>query len=292
MDWGLHMKPFLAHKRSIAFTLVEMLVVITIIGILTALLLPVLEKARAKARRIQCVADLKQVGIGFHSFLHDHDSKLPMQVSTNDGGTLEFAVSSYLIPGEFYFQFRHFQALSNELRTPKLLLCPADKARLEAPNFREFNDMNVSYFVGVNADYGQPNSILAGDRNITSASAGPGTIIRLDDRTAVSWTGELHGFKGNILYADGRVEELNGQGLMLASYGAPPASDLFVPSVQNQGPNPGPTPGGPRYNPPPQFRAPPPGQNPGPGPGTAQGAQSPPPSKANNNAPTPMPARA
>jgi len=77
----------LARARQ-AFTLLELLLVVSIIAILAALLLPSLSKAQAKGKRARCLNNLKQIGIGFHSFLHDHGDKFPMQVSTNSGGSL------------------------------------------------------------------------------------------------------------------------------------------------------------------------------------------------------------
>src|SRR5438132_6623516 len=150
-----------------AFTLLELLCVIAIIAILAALLLPALVKVRDRAKRIQCVSQLRQAGLAFHSFAHDHNGRFPMQVSVNSGGSLELVQTAYKLNSNFYFGFRHFQALSNELVTPKVLLCPTD-TRLPAARFEAFKNENLSYFVGANADLGRPDSILAGDRNITN----------------------------------------------------------------------------------------------------------------------------
>ena len=211
------------------FTLIELLCVMAIIALLAALLLPAVSQGNARAKAIQCTGNLRQLGLAFHLFAHDHNG-FPMSVPVRLGGSQEFLQNGYLVNGEFYFAFRHFQTLSNELRTPRLLVCPADD-RLPATNFAALKNENLSYFVGAKAEYLQPNSILAGDRNLVITGAMSATIVQLGPNQQLHWTHELHRFKGHVLFADGRVETL--KSLSAAANHLPGLmSDVVLPSVK------------------------------------------------------------
>ena len=219
-----------SSRRAGAFTLVELLVVIAIIAILAALLLPALNQSKARVKRIECVNNLHQLGIAFQVFTHDHNDKFPMAVPLAEGGSKEFVQNGRAAGGEFYFSFRHFQALANEMGSPAILICPADM-RLPATNFAALQNSNVSYFVGVNAEYSQPVSILAGDRNLAANPPQNSTILHGGADVRLRWTWEMHQFKGNILFAGGQVEEWNNAALASGAGGQLAGADLALPSV-------------------------------------------------------------
>jgi prepilin-type N-terminal cleavage/methylation domain-containing protein/prepilin-type processing-associated H-X9-DG protein len=64
-------------KKTQAFTLIELLIVIAIIAILAALLLPVLGQAKQRAWGVQCVSNLRQIGVGMKMFADDNGELYP-----------------------------------------------------------------------------------------------------------------------------------------------------------------------------------------------------------------------
>jgi prepilin-type N-terminal cleavage/methylation domain-containing protein len=231
------MKSILKQKK--AFTLIELLVVIAIIAILAAMLLPALAAAKRKAQKINCVNNLKQVGLAFRIWEGDNGDKYPMALTSIAGGAQDFIgyAGNTGTPTKGFVSVPYvFSCMSNELSTAKVLYCPSDSVRAIGSNFvasatspatsGSFNNNNVSYFVCGDAQDAYPQMIISGDRNIGTAAAqgaAAGSIGEVDTTTAsctsgsqgitaiagayVSWTsGDLHLKTGNLGLTDGSVQ--------------------------------------------------------------------------------------
>jgi prepilin-type processing-associated H-X9-DG protein len=186
------------------FSLVGLIIIVAVLAILAAMLLPALASAKHKSKRIQCVNNLKQDGLAFRIWEGDNGDKYPMAVSTNKNGTMEY--------GEDGNAFRHFQVMSNELSTPKILICPAD-ARTPAANFMRLNNKNVSYFVGLDATEVRPQMLLTGDRNVTNGLSPVRSVLELRPKIPAGWMQDMHNGNGNVGMADGSVQQVTMPGL-------------------------------------------------------------------------------
>ncbi len=204
------MKPRFSNQPTNALTRVEVLVIIIVMVCLIGFLLPALEAAKQKARRIACVNNLKEMGGGFRLWEGDNNDKYPMQVSVTNGGVMEMigAGNAYLL----------WQTMSNGLRSPIILHCPADTGRIAATNFSiGFSDANISYFIGLDAAETYPQMILDGDDNllVDGKPVQPG-VLNFRTGATIAWTKDRHHGVGNLGMADGSTQQTTGKSLNYA----------------------------------------------------------------------------
>lgn len=114
-------KPFAMIHCEAAFSLVELLVSISLIALLASLLVPCLDRARGQARSVTCMSRMRQLGLAFHAYAHDHDDyALPTCI---DGRTFWWG---RLNPdGVDHASGLMWPYLAGELREKGIFECPA-----------------------------------------------------------------------------------------------------------------------------------------------------------------------
>ncbi|HEY3413016.1 MAG TPA: prepilin-type N-terminal cleavage/methylation domain-containing protein [Armatimonadota bacterium] len=120
------MKPNVTDRR--AFTLIELLVVIAIIAILAAILFPVFAKARERAKAINCISNLKQIGIAAKMYEGDYDDQL--------------------VPYAVFGQARFTKLLQPYTKSLEIFTCPSDLLRRDKLNDPSYAQYPTTY--GVN----------------------------------------------------------------------------------------------------------------------------------------------
>jgi prepilin-type processing-associated H-X9-DG protein len=209
----------LSKKRNQGMDILDLLVIIAMVAILAIMFVLIEIRQRYRVDPFICVNNLKQVNLSLRIWEGDHNNKYPMSVSMLKGGGMELIATGNVADC--------LQVMSNELATPKILICPYDRSRFPATNFQnDFNNSHISYFINPDADESYPQEIMSGDANlaIDGVPVKSGLVV-FPSNTQVSWTAARHGRIGNIGYADGSVSEVSTIGLQsalaLATNGTP-----------------------------------------------------------------------
>jgi len=201
-------------RRLVAFTLVEMLVVIAIVGIVAALIFPTLSASRRAAQNVGCVNNLRKMGVGLSAYVADHDGALIPGAHTQE---LPKIIAWYRVLND-YVGGEEFTKTSS----PAIWLCPS---KILTPmntttsayigygwNYSSFGDLVGSVSLGWGSKMAQvtkpSRTIIIGDSKDPWINPGATPQNYYLYRPPSVNLATRHSGNGNYLMLDGHVEAL------------------------------------------------------------------------------------
>lgn len=196
-------------KAGEAFTLLELLVIITIIGMLAAFLVPSFGRARESARRIQCINNLRQIGFAWHFYLDDYDDRFPVIPESSwyayggkSGVCGDNPASSRVLNPYIGVDVSQEDIENDQLLT--IFWCPSDKGNYgEGAELSVFDYYGTSYLPNMKLLYSEPDPWGKTYNRPLSSITAPFSKVCLTEDIYV-------GFHGsnfiNVLFLDGHVK--------------------------------------------------------------------------------------
>lgn len=196
-----------------AATRIELVLVLVGLALLFLVAVPLLAGNNSRSELAVCMNNLRQIGLGSRLWANDHDDQYPWWVEEAKGGTRRNPKS-----GNAWYEINH---LSNQLASPKILVCPSDPKKHTAERWNggpgglahvTNRDNALSYIVGLHAVRDNPQSLLSGDRHFTYSMGVRSCSIGINNASVltpgdpnVGWTNAIHGLRGNLLFNSGEV---------------------------------------------------------------------------------------
>jgi prepilin-type N-terminal cleavage/methylation domain-containing protein/prepilin-type processing-associated H-X9-DG protein len=221
---------FISYPLS-AFTLIELMVVIAIIGILASLALPVLGRGKGKARGTECLSNLRQLHLGWTLFIGDNEDNLPPNNDTvqagkdaehpswvagwlrtaNEPGDKSDGANAALLVGEPYAQFG---SIGIYVKNPNVYRCPGDRSG-------RVRSMAMNGYLNGSGRWQDPNYVTC--LTLTGIRDPANTWVLIDERedsindgyfavdmttrySMLDYPASYHNGAGNLTFADGHAE--------------------------------------------------------------------------------------
>jgi prepilin-type N-terminal cleavage/methylation domain-containing protein/prepilin-type processing-associated H-X9-DG protein len=146
---------------SLAFTLVELLVVVAIIAVLAAMLLPAIAKTKTKAQGIQCLNNVRLLTLSWFLYADDQDGKLcPNRVGSSDSwvrGVLDFDNTNPDNTNTLYLVDARYAKIGPYAQTGASFKCPADRSTIShsGRNYPRVRSVAMNFAVGAAEQPGQ-----------------------------------------------------------------------------------------------------------------------------------------